>query len=73
MSKDYGPNAIIKYDPAYADHPEFQKSNSMGITNENVCDKFGIQERLRTALPLHHSTRQKLLKIQESLRMKFCQ
>lgn len=43
MSKDYGPNAIIKYDPAYADHPEFQKNQiPMGITNENVCDKFGI-------------------------------
>jgi len=43
MSKDYGPNAIVQYDNAYVNHPEFQKNQiPMGITNENVCDKFGI-------------------------------
>ncbi|KAI5967293.1 hypothetical protein CANMA_003113 [Candida margitis] len=43
MSKDYGPNAITKYDPAYENNEEFKKNQiPMGITNENVCDKFGI-------------------------------
>ncbi|KAI5968451.1 hypothetical protein KGF57_000145 [Candida theae] len=43
MSKDYGPNAITKYDPAMEDNEEVQKCQiPMGITNENVCSKFGI-------------------------------
>ncbi|RLV93830.1 hypothetical protein JA1_002198 [Spathaspora sp. JA1] len=43
MSKDYGPSAIARIDPALADHPEFVKNGtSMGITNENISAQFKI-------------------------------
>ncbi|CAI5758375.1 unnamed protein product [Candida verbasci] len=43
MTKNYGPQALIKIDPAYENDPEFQKNGiPMGITNENVCAKFNI-------------------------------
>ncbi|CAK9437860.1 uncharacterized protein LODBEIA_P22380 [Lodderomyces beijingensis] len=43
MTKDYGPNALVAIDAAYAKDPEFLKTQiPMGITNENVCEKFNI-------------------------------
>ncbi|KAI3402512.1 hypothetical protein KGF56_004604 [Candida oxycetoniae] len=43
MTKDYGPQALISIDPAYAEDAEFKKTQiPMGITNENVCEKFNI-------------------------------
>ncbi|EDK44016.1 acetyl-CoA C-acyltransferase [Acetobacter pasteurianus] len=44
MTKDYGPQALVQIDPAYAENEEFKKTQiPMGITNENVCEKFNIK------------------------------
>ncbi|KAI5953152.1 hypothetical protein KGF54_002523 [Candida jiufengensis] len=44
MTKDYGPQALVKIDPAYENNEEFLKNQiPMGITNENVCEKFNIK------------------------------
>ncbi|RCK67112.1 3-ketoacyl-CoA thiolase B, peroxisomal [Candida viswanathii] len=43
MTKNYGPDALVQIDPAYAENPEFIKNGiPMGITNENVCAKFNV-------------------------------
>ncbi|KAG5418166.1 hypothetical protein I9W82_004496 [Candida metapsilosis] len=43
MSKDYGPKLLVQYDPVYADNEQVKLNQiPMGITNENVCAKFGI-------------------------------
>ncbi|KAL6450733.1 3-ketoacyl-CoA thiolase B [Candida maltosa Xu316] len=45
MTKNYGPDALVHIDPAYAEHPEFVKNGiPMGITNENFNIARDVQD-----------------------------